>query len=166
MAGHNYNCKDDPWVRLNFSKLDFAQNFFELDHLNCAGMRRCWSSWSKWRWQGLRMKKEWWSFIACFLLPFEWQSLSILTIFCYYDCPGQFLYMHMHVGRNYCNSKKKSRQKKNCKRADPKYYSNMWHFCQWGYLRVWVCKCLKCQMGKKGRKCPKFCAKKWWCSED
>ena len=41
MAGHNYNCKDDPWVRFNFLKLDFAKNFFELDHLNCAGMRRC-----------------------------------------------------------------------------------------------------------------------------
>ena len=41
MAWHNCNCKDDPWVRFNFSKLVFAQNFFELDHLNCAGMRRC-----------------------------------------------------------------------------------------------------------------------------
>ena len=97
MAWHNYNCKDDPWVRFNFSKLVFAQNFFELDHLNCAGMRRCWSSWSKWRWQGLRMKKEWWSFIACFLLPFEEQSLSISTFFCCYNCPGWFLYIYAHA---------------------------------------------------------------------
>ena len=87
MAWHNYNCKDDPWVRFNFLKLDFAQPVYELDHLNCAGMRRCWSSWSKWRWQGLRMRKEWWSFIACFLLPFEEQSWSISTFFCCYDCP-------------------------------------------------------------------------------
>ena len=30
MVWHNYNCKDDPWVRFNFLRLDFAQNFFEL----------------------------------------------------------------------------------------------------------------------------------------